>query len=67
MVVHVLGGIHIYMNVFAVYLLNRVMAMVVNSDLKFLSNIDALWTSGGRMHLDAEASSLLPGRVSVLE
>lgn len=54
-------------NVAAVCLLNGVMVMVVSNDLMFLNKNSALWTSGGGTHLHAEASSLPPGRVSVLE
>lgn len=42
-------------NISAVYLLNRIMAMVMSNDLMFLNNSDSLGTSGGGMYLHAEA------------
>lgn len=53
-----------------VYLPNRVVVMVMSSDLKFINNTDAPGggTNGGEgVYLRTEASSLLPRRVSGLE
>ena len=58
----VLGGVFIFAGtVSVVYLLNRVVVMVMSSDLKFLNNTDAPGTNGGKgAYLGTEGSSLLP-------
>lgn len=62
LVVPVLGGVFIFAGaVSEVYLLNRVVVMVMSSDLKFLNNTNAPGTNGGEgVCLRTEASSFPP-------